>query len=85
MSFFPLYTGIQLNQSNLKTKYDSLEDAYQVVRGVVINYAIVQMGIACYRWEKSLQKYLVSIFTFYLHKNEKLNGSLTMLSQVSAA
>ena len=33
--------GIQLNNSNLKIKYDSLEDCYQIVKAVVSNYAVL--------------------------------------------
>ncbi|KAI9004484.1 hypothetical protein DFJ74DRAFT_774409 [Hyaloraphidium curvatum] len=52
--------------NNLEDLIDEPRERYAKLRRYATEFAVIQFGIACFRWDEDQKKYLVKPFNFYL-------------------
>lgn len=85
-------TGLQLTRAHKNSQMDDLITRYGKLRESVSNFGLLQVGLACFKWNAARQKYKISAYSFYvfpsaangLQQERKFTcqlGSLTFLSE----
>jgi poly(A)-specific ribonuclease len=85
-------TGLQLTRAHRNSNLDDLVTRYGKLRESVSNFGLLQVGLACFKWSESRQKYRISAYSFYvfpsaangIQQERKFTcqlGSLTFLSE----
>lgn len=85
-------TGLQLTRAHKNSQMDDLITRYGKLRESVSSFGLLQVGLACFKWSASRQKYKISAYSFYvfpsaangLQQERKFTcqlGSLTFLSE----
>lgn len=85
-------TGLALTRAHRNSNLDDLVARYAKLRESVSNFGLLQVGLACFKWSPSRQKYKISAYSFYvfpsaangIQQERKFAcqlGSLTFLSE----
>lgn len=85
-------TGLQLTRAHKNSQMDDLITRYGKLRESVSSFGLLQVGLACFKWSDTRQKYKISAYSFYvfpsaangLQQERKFTcqlGSLTFLSE----
>jgi poly(A)-specific ribonuclease len=85
-------TGLQLTRAHKNSQMDDLITRYGKLRESVSSFGVLQVGLACFKWNTARQKYKISAYSFYvfpsaangLQQERKFTcqlGSLTFLSE----
>ena len=59
-------TGLHLSRAHRNNHLDDLITRYGKLRECVFNFGLLQVGLACFKWNASMQKYKISAFSFYV-------------------
>lgn len=85
-------TGLQLTRAHKNSQMDDLITRYGKLRESVSSFGLLQVGLACFKWNATKQKYKISAYSFYvfpsaangIQQERKFTcqlGSLTFLSE----
>lgn len=85
-------TGLQLTRAHKNSQMDDLIARYAKLRESVSSFGLLQVGLACFKWNAARQKYKISAYSFYvfpsaangIQQERKFTcqlGSLTFLSE----
>lgn len=85
-------TGLNLTRAHKNSQMDDLITRYGKLRESVSSFGLLQVGLACFKWNAAKQKYKISAYSFYvfpsaangLQQERKFTcqlGSLTFLSE----
>ena len=75
ISFDAEFTGIKTSMNSEQKDFDSPEDRYQKIKGVVQSYTAIQFGICAFTWDAKAKEYKARPFNFYTFPNSKIQDS----------